>query len=167
MNARHLGMVYPFYALLTVLIVRSLGRFRVIFAAGLCLVLFISSSKSAATRYDREANLSVPARLVARAESILIDDPGRLVLPSAVIHLPDTRRVFAAHRRYLVKHWDRWADGLGAEALWVSHGRSEKARGEFQMLLRRLRQKYDVRRLKGRIGGRGRLLGLSKRAATP
>jgi len=164
MEPKHPSMVYPLLALSTILILHSFRRGRTILMSCLCLVLLATAAQSVLHRRDAARGTRPPSAALAGADTIIIDNLSRLILPSAMVHFPDDLGVFAASQKDLLAHPARWVDRLGDKSLCISGARSKQERARLDAMLRLLIPKYDVAQFKGGIGGRGMVLRLTRRA---
>ncbi len=116
MDFKHVSVLWPFAAFVPVLAVAALPR-RARVSVGLAGGAALAASGAVAVLgHFPDAGSSPP---LERAETVLIDNVARGVLPRIVWRLPEDARVFAADQRRLLSDPVPWLDELGRGDLYV------------------------------------------------
>ena len=152
MAAKYPCMVWPFYAFLPVMGIRSLRRGRAVLTGALCFGVLVGGGMRV-VRYRREsAAMSRELHRWATVDRMLFDNVGRGVLPVFMMHVPEGREVFAARGSDLIERPDRWLGHLTPGDAYVMSVKTPKAvRMNLIELLdtrfRRRQQPYYIGRL--------------------
>ena len=117
MGFKHLSVVWPFAAFLPVLAIGALPRrIRMPVAAIGGVLLVAAGTVAALGRFPAPG--ARPA--LERADTVLLDNVARGVLPRVVWRLPDDTRVFAADQRHLLANPESWLSELERGDIFVS-----------------------------------------------
>jgi len=165
MQARHVTMVYPLFALVSVMIVYSFSRRRAVLAPLLCVGLLVSGAQSVRYACRHEQRLPSPSVPAAGADTIVINNPGRILLPAALMYLPDDVLTLAASPEYLEIHQREWAPRLGDNSLWFSYAPAQEDRARLTRIGSRLAREYEIVQTKGHVAERGTLVTFRRRVS--
>jgi 4-amino-4-deoxy-L-arabinose transferase-like glycosyltransferase len=166
MEPKHPSMVYPLFAVLTAMILASFKRGRTAVAFGLCIAVGISGITSVSRQRRYEGGSPNPAALAAGVDTVLIDTTNRLLLPAAVVYLPDSIRVFVARQQDLLVQSDAWKDNLGDKCLYISQAGKREEVERLRRIVGLVASRYDVQTIQRRIiGGRGIMLMLTRKGS--
>ena len=96
-------------------------------------------------------------------DGVVIDNPGRVVLPATVAVLPDEMPVYAASLADLAARPEAWIGRLGRENLWITDlfGPSDNALRE--QIAQRLAIKFEMQPVPHLLSGRGTVIRVSRR----
>ena len=150
MAAEHPSMVWPFFAFVPVILLRSLRYIWPIAVIALCLTLAPAGLRQARLAYERERSVTVPTRLLDETQRVMIGKATRGWLPRFVWDIPDDVPVYAADSGFVIRHYREWVDQLEERNLYIGISPHYE-------LLKRLRKQrgFNVQPLPAGIRGEG------------
>ncbi len=155
MTAAHGSMVWPFLALLPILLLRPFCQSRsVVTIAVCCAVAYSGYCGMRGVRYairETERHRTVPgsAAFLQHSRAIVVGEAARGWFPRWFWFFPDDIPVFAANVGYLLDHKDEWLDHIGPGTVYVDM----RTRMSINKLLA---QRGRVQQVRRSIGGVGR-----------
>ncbi len=140
MNVKYLCAAWPFGVFSVAYIWRSAGRFKPLLTLFfyLCPVALTIGSLFS-PRYETKA-----PTLLSQAESVVIDNTKRGILPRIIWHIPDDRPVFVATQEELLKNQTAWLPGLTPRSVYISHLSYGNTAEQSQKILSLIRQQHQT-----------------------
>lgn len=141
MTSRHMAAVWPFYAFLAVFLVRVVQarwkqpRLNQYLTVGLATWMVLSGALSVwQTNSEMQSKIN-GLDILETSPALLVDTVHRGVLPQLLIHVPPSKRIFAAWQIPLLEQPDDWLVQLPDGALYLSDGAyGNTAAGQDQIL---------------------------------
>ncbi len=155
MAPRYLVMVWPFFALLPVLLLQTVPRFRNVLTVFLVAAMLVGGAARVRQAFRQGAAQIDPAPLLADARQLLVDDVRRGWLPRVVWKCPDDVQVYAAPRTYVEQHSDEWLPRLGSAWLYVNPG-PESVHQRPWPVLNLIGKRFPIEELEGWFWNLGR-----------
>jgi hypothetical protein len=151
MGPRYGAMAWPFYACAICLALQALRSSKGAVSAAACLALagfgfaaVPSITHVKETDYDPEV-------LLPGQEQLIVDSVSRRALPRIVWRCPDDLPVFAANQEVFLANKNLWLDKLDVPTLYVSPHGPGKTRSRRSIIVRHLREQYEVVTVPGRF----------------
>ena len=119
MAAEHPSMVWPFFAFVPVILLRSLRYVWPIAVIALCVTVAPAGLRQARLTYERESSIPLPTRLLEETQRVIIGKATRGWLPRFVWDIPDDVPVYAADSGYVIRHYREWVDQLERRNLYI------------------------------------------------
>lgn len=161
MGPQYPAIVWPLLAWGLVRAVQTLARRQVIVLTMLAAAVLVSSTHATGRDVRKWRAQPDPARFLACASAVVIDNTARGVLPAIVWHIPDGTPVLAAQRDHLLKHAERWLPELPPRAILVTVNAYGNETHDERRLMQLLDGQFDITVVGRGVFGVGRAYILS------